>query len=147
MPGRLIYTSRNKKIFACALVCLRQCELRPKGVPLWYGSIKINRQTPNGNPMTFLTTFISPTCEGSPGPGIGGYCLPKDGGLGVWSYHTLMDFEDDILKITPMAIDINDTRKQETYPASGHSWSRFFRKQESYQEIPWRTKWLKNKKI
>ncbi len=45
-----------------------------------------------------------------PGPGVGGYCLPKDGGLGVWSYHTLMGFDDDIFKITPLAIDINDTR-------------------------------------
>jgi nucleotide sugar dehydrogenase len=136
-----------------------------------------------------------------PGPGIGGYCLPKDGGLGMWAYKHLMGFDDDIFTITEAAINTNDTRalhvcelvrdalrnmgkyvaasrcvilgaayredvgdtrysgselvvrklaemgaetaihdpyvkrwweleSQETYPAPGQSWSRFFRNQE-----------------
>ena len=36
--------------------------------------------------------------------------MPKDGGLGVWAYKHLMGFENDIFRITPEAININDTR-------------------------------------
>ncbi len=141
-----------------------------------------------------------------PGPGIGGYCLPKDGGLGAWAYKHILGFEDDIFKITTVAIDVNDTRglhaaeltrdalrnmgryiagakvllcgasyredvgdtrysgselvvrkltemgaemsvhdpyvdhwyeleTQDTYPAPGHSWARFFRNQEDMVNI------------
>ena len=47
-----------------------------------------------------------------PGPGVGGYCLPKDGGLGYWAYKHILGFEDQdqLFRITPAAIDINDTR-------------------------------------
>ncbi|MFA5553456.1 MAG: UDP binding domain-containing protein [Phycisphaerae bacterium] len=47
-----------------------------------------------------------------PGPGVGGYCLPKDGGLGYWAYRHILGFEDgdQVFRITPQAIDINDTR-------------------------------------
>jgi UDP-N-acetyl-D-mannosaminuronate dehydrogenase len=134
---------------------------------------------------------------------VGGYCLPKDGGLGYWAYKHILGFEDgdEVFQITPTAININDTRglhvaeltrdalrnmgryiagsqvlicgasyrqdvgdtrysgsemvvrkltemgaemrihdpyvdhwyeleQQDTYPAPGHSWSRFFRNQE-----------------
>ncbi len=47
-----------------------------------------------------------------PGPGIGGYCLPKDGGLGCWGYRHILGFEDgdSVFRITPTVIDVNDTR-------------------------------------
>ena len=143
-----------------------------------------------------------------PGPGIGGYCLPKDGGLGYWAYRHILGFEDgdSVFKMSTAAIDINDTRglhvaeltrdalrnmgryiagarvllagasyredvgdtrysgselvlrklaemgaemtvhdpfvshwyeleSQDSYPAPGHSWSRFFRNQQDLVNI------------
>ncbi|MGB6044397.1 MAG: UDP binding domain-containing protein, partial [Pirellulales bacterium] len=62
--------------------------------------IKAIRMRPTHNNMLF------------PGPGIGGYCLPKDGGLGYWAYKHILGFDDgdEVFQMSTTAIDINDTR-------------------------------------
>ena len=45
-----------------------------------------------------------------PGPGIGGYCLPKDGALAMWADTHILGGKDEIFKITTAAINTNDTR-------------------------------------
>jgi nucleotide sugar dehydrogenase len=45
-----------------------------------------------------------------PGPGIGGYCLPKDGALGQWGIRHLLKDEELSFPITTAAININDAR-------------------------------------
>ncbi len=37
----------------------------------------------------------------------------------MWAYNTLMGFDDDIFKITPAAIDINDTRAHPAHQGDG----------------------------
>ena len=45
-----------------------------------------------------------------PGPGIGGYCLPKDGALGQWGVRHLLHDDESAFPITTAAINVNDAR-------------------------------------
>ncbi|MGO9372836.1 MAG: hypothetical protein ACLQBD_12135 [Syntrophobacteraceae bacterium] len=76
---------------------------------------------PERNDMDIIKVIeaikVSPTHSNImlPGQGREGYCLPKDGGFGIWAYQTLWGFEGDIFKITSRAIDINDTRALQVF--------------------------------
>ena len=79
LPVEADYQAENDRL--SALVCVRLCELRPKGVP--------------------LVVWINPK----------------------------------VLVHDPYVKHWWELEKQDTYPAPGHSWSRFFRNQESLSEI------------
>ena len=84
----------------------------PRSWPFWTSGASLRRRNGVDLIKVIKAIKVRPTHSNIifPGPGIGGYCLPKDGGLGLWAYQHILGFEDDIFKITPLAIDINDTR-------------------------------------
>jgi len=59
-----------------------------------------------------------------PGPGIGGYCLPKDGALGIWACENLLNskFEFRNSKLTDSAF--RNQRKSASHHHGGHQYQR-----------------------